>query len=426
VKLANTLALGASAARLGGSSPLPSTKANIVMFKKYCKDCGLPAAYHIQTWLDEFTNTLLPRLAFLKRLNPFFDILLEKTFESIGVIKMRGDFLLSEIQMRSACFIDEARKRGVKFKAGKGPFGYTNHFCAEIGNRKIRFESLPAAEYISKYDVSFVDCKERTKNHLNKGNFPVAEGKSFWFWQKGRAIKYGVNGLGFPVVIKPRSGSVARHVTTNINNKKDLRRAIDKAIVYSPAFVLERFIKDSFVYRATVVDFNYVACVRQVPANIVGDGNSTIQELVNEKNEDKRRGELHQKEFTLYKVVIDNATERLLTGKGYNLETIPRKDEIVYLQKNPFLKLGGDLVEVTKKVNPDNIQLFRDIAKFFDIRLVGMDFLVPDISISWKNQHCAALELNSVPCIEMHHFPSSGTPQNVARALVDLFFKYYL
>jgi cyanophycin synthetase len=36
------------------------------------------------------------------------------------------------------------------------------------------------------------------------------------------------------------------------------------------------------------------------------------------------------------------------------------------------------------------------------------------------------LELNSVPCIEMHHFPSSGTPQNVAKALVDLFFKYYL
>ena len=199
VKLANTLALGASAARLGGSSPLPGTKANIVMFKKYCKDCSLPAAYHIQTWLDELTNTLLPRLAFLKRLNPFCDILLEKTLGSIGLVKMRGDFLLSEIQMRSACFIDEARKRGIKFKAGKGPFGYTNHFCAEIADKKIRFESLPVAEYISKYDVSFVDCKERTKNHLNKGNFPVAEGKSFWFWQKGRAIKYGVNGLGFPV-----------------------------------------------------------------------------------------------------------------------------------------------------------------------------------------------------------------------------------
>jgi cyanophycin synthetase len=76
--------------------------------------------------------------------------------------------------------------------------------------------------------------------------------------------------------------------------------------------------------------------------------------------------------------------------------------------------------------HPDNIQLFKDIAKFFDIRLVGIDFLVPDISSSWQNQQCAVLELNSVPCIETHHFPSSGAPQNVANALVDLFFKYYL
>lgn len=356
----------------------------------------------------------------------FFNFSLEKTFSLIGLIKMRDDFLLSEIQMRSACFIDEARKRGVEFKAAKGPVGYTNHFCAEIGGKKIRFESLPVANHVSKYDVSFVDCKQRTKNHLLKGGFPIAEGKSFRVWQRGQAIKYGVNKLDFPLVVKPRSGSVARHVTTNIKSKEELQKAIDKAVVYSPAFVVERFVENSFVYRATVVDFDYVAVVKQIPANVVGDGNSTIQELVKKKNDDKRRGELHQKEFTLYKIIINETAIKLLSEKNYNLYTTPQKDELVYLQKNPFLKLGGDLVEVTEKVHPDNIQLFKDIAKFFDIRLVGMDFLVSDISSSWENQNCAVLELNSVPCIEMHHFPSSGTPQNVANALVDLFFKYYL
>jgi len=86
--------------------------------------------------------------------------------------------------MRSACFIEEAKKRGVKFKAIKGPAGYTNNFCAEIKNKKIRFESLPASEHASHYDISFVDCKNRTKKHLQKGNFPVASGKLFWIWQK--------------------------------------------------------------------------------------------------------------------------------------------------------------------------------------------------------------------------------------------------
>ena len=96
------------------------------------------------------------------------------------------------------------------------------------------------------------------------------------------------------------------------------------------------------------------------------------------------------------------------------------------MQKDPFLKLGGDLVEETPKVHPDNIQLFRNIAKFFDIRVVGIDFLIKDVAHSWKNQECAVLELNSLPCIELHHFPSSGKPQNVADAIVSLFFKYYI
>jgi len=56
------------------------------------------------------------------------------------------------------------------------------------------------------------------------------------------------------------------------------------------------------------------------------------------------------------------------------------------------------------------------------IHVVGIDFLCENISKSWKKQKCAILELNSVPSIELHHFPSAGVPQNVAKAMVDLFF----
>jgi len=58
--------------------------------------------------------------------------------------------------------------------------------------------------------------------------------------------------------------------------------------------------------------------------------------------------------------------------------------------------------------------------------LTGIDFLAQDIAVSWKEQPCAILELNSVPCIEVHHFPSSGAPTNPAKALADMFFKHYL
>lgn len=394
--------------------------------KKHCKDCGLPSSHHIGTWLGEFIGQLSPPLSLPRKIETRLNILLERSLEFFGLIKPKDDFALSDIQVRSACFIEEARKRGVKFKAIWGPLGYTNHFCAETDGRIVRFESLPTADFAGKNRASFVDCKERTKTNLRKGGFPIAEGRAFWFWQRRKAVEYGTSELGCPLVVKPRGGSVSRHVTTNIKNEEDLKRAIDKAVTYSPAFIIERFVADSFVHRATVIDFDYVACVKQIPANVTGDGRSTIEELVKRKNENKGRGESDQKGFTLYKLVIDSTTEEILTEKGYDLRTVPREGEDVYLQENPFLKLGGDLVEVTEIVHPDNTRLFKDVAKFFDIRVVGIDFIAPDISCSWKTQPCAVLELNSVPCIELHRFPSSGTPQNVARAVTDLFFKYYL
>jgi len=78
-----------------------------------------------------------------------------------------------------------------------------------------------------------------------KSSFPIADGKSFWFWQNNRALKFGSEKLGFPLVVKPRGGSVARHVTTNIRSRDELLKAINKAVVYSPAFIVERFVENS-------------------------------------------------------------------------------------------------------------------------------------------------------------------------------------
>lgn len=376
----------------------------------------MSSAYHIQTWLNEFTNRFLPRITLPRKLELFFDVLLEKFFTFSGLAELRDDFTVHDIQLRSACLIEELRKRGVTIQALRGPLGYTNHFRLEIDGKVIRFESLPIADFVSKYDTRLVDDKEKTKLHLRKGNFQIAEGKSFWFWQKEKAVQFGLKELGFPLVVKPRGGSVGRHVTTNIQDSEKLKRAVNKAVIYSPAFIVERFIPETAVYRATVIDFNFVACVKQVPANVVGDGISTIRELIDRKNSDPNRGEPHQKAYALYKIVESEMIEN----------RVPKKGEIIFLQQDPFLRLGGDLVEVTPQVHPDNLKLFLQVARFFDIRVVGIDFLAQDISHSWKEQRCAILELNSVPCIELHHFPSSGAPQNVAKAVADLFFKYYL
>ena len=396
------------------------------MKKNFCEDCEKPSIYHLQTWIDELLGQLLPPISLPKKFSFFFYLFLEKFLTSLKLFSLTDNFTSSDVPLRSACFIKEAKKRGLKFKVLSGPFGYTNFFQVEINKKKFRFEGLPIANFANKHKAHLVDNKEWVKRYLQKGGFPIANGKAFWFWQKKQATIFGTNKLGFPLVVKPRGGSVSRHVTTNIRNTQQLKKAINKALDYSPVFIVESFISNTFVHRATVIDFDFIACVKQIPANVVGNGILTIQKLINKKNSSPLRGKLRRKENILYQIIKNETTKSLLIERGYNSLSIPRKDEVVWLQKDSFLKLGGDLIEITPQVHPDNLQLFLNVAKFFDIRVVGMDFLCKDISISWKNQQSAILELNSVPCIELHHFPSKGKPQNVAKALVDLFFKYYL
>ena len=53
--------------------------------------------------------------------------------------------------------------------------------------------------------------------------------------------------------------------------------------------------------------------------------------------------------------------------------------------------------------------------------LVGVDFIMEDITKSWKEeQHCGIIECNSLPFIDLHHYPLFGKADNVAGALWDL------
>jgi cyanophycin synthetase len=91
-----------------------------------------------------------------------------------------------------------------------------------------------------------------------------------------------------------------------------------------------------------------------------------------------------------------------------------------------ILDLGADLFEVTPCVHFDNLEIFKKVAEIFNTRFVGIDFLSNDISKSWKEHPSVIIELNSLPYIDMHHYPTEGIPVNVGGWITDLVEKYYL
>jgi D-alanine-D-alanine ligase-like ATP-grasp enzyme len=379
-----------------------------------CPDCQSPSWFHLGTWIDDISDRLLPQKP-LRFVPDFVESGIEAAFEKIllvfGVLSLHKDFKDSEIPLRSACFIAEAKKHGFEFQAIKGPLGYTGHFRMKKDGKNFRFEGLPVARFANDTPCD-PDDKEKTKLILEKNGFPAACGRGFWFWQKTKAVKYGVS-LGFPLVVKPRGGSVARHVTTRIEDEISLEKAIRWALVYSPSFIVEKMIR-GFVHRGTVADFSCRGCVRQIPANIEGDGVNSVATLVEMKNKDPQR----TKNPFVHELICDPAT----AGGG---NRIPEKGERVFVQRDPFVRLGGDIEEVTQIMHPDNKKLFEDIARVFDMRVVGIDFIIPDISKSWRTQKCAVLELNSLPSIELHRYTSIGEPRDISPSLVELVEKYY-
>ncbi len=385
----------------------------------YCDSCHTSRSEHVYQWVNALIESIIPSHTFsLKHrgFNVWLDGLIERFFLAARLTHMSQKIDHPTITLRTRCLLAEARNQGLESHIIKSRFAYTDHGIIRNNRGEImRFDGLPIMRYGS--DLAIAEDKIATKLKLAHHDIPVAPGKAFWFWHKTKAIDYGISELGFPLVVKPSNGSVSRHVTTDIRSEQALRIAIDYALEYGPQYIIERYIDNAHVYRATVIDHDFVACLQQAPAHVIGDGIHSINQLVTTKNGARKMSEL------LQPIMIDDTTDMLLQERNYTLASIPTMGERVLLQRDPFLKLGGDSIEVTSMIHPDNRKLAQTISRIFHLPIVGIDVMLEDVRRPWHQQTCAVLEVNTLPSIELHHFPSEGQPQNVAAAILKMILK---
>lgn len=392
--------------------------------QNFCLACHRPKITHWQNWVDASVTLFFPKFLTLlsRHLDHHFAGALPRLFMALHLARFEALSDEIKIEPRTKLFTDVARQNGATVEILKTRFGYTDHLRITLNGQAVYFDTLPIAEFANERNAADVDDKKNCTQILRDGGFPVLPSHSFWFWQRKKALRFARQ-IGFPVVVKPRAGSVARHVTTNIKNEIELELAIDHANEFSPYFLVEKYQADCFVHRATMIDGDFVACAKQLPAHVIGDGQRTIAELIEQKNADPRRDDKFY-----HKLIADESFLRGQTLTTADLPAqagVPAKDQTVFLQQDPFMRHGGDIAELTDEVHPDNVKLFTDIASHFGLKIIGLDFMIKDIAKSWREQPCAVLEVNTVPCIEMHHYPIYGTPRDVAKKIFEMFKKYY-
>jgi cyanophycin synthetase len=306
---------------------------------------------------------------------------------------------------------DEAKRRGIPITK----LGDTGLY--QIGYGK--YGKLIEATICSDTSAVGVDIscdKLITKSILEKHNIPVMSG---YMVSNTVDLIYYADRIGYPVVLKPQFGNQGKGVIVNIKNRSELIESYNKLIRAYKDIMIEAFIEGRD-YRVCVVDGKVVAAALRVPPFVVGDGTTTIKELINKVNEDPRRGNDHEKILT--KIKIDEALINKLQEEGYSLNTILPKGLVLYLRGNANISTGGIAVDCTEQVCEENKELCVRAASALGLNICGIDICCKDISKPLKNQG-AIIEMNSAPGIRMHHYPSEGKSRDVAKAIVDMVFK---
>ena len=261
--------------------------------------------------------------------------------------------------------------------------------------------------------------KEGTKNILGAAGVPVPRGTVINYLDELRGAIEDVG--GYPIVLKPLDGNHGRGITIDINSWEVAEEAYDLASAASKTknVIVERYYTGRD-HRVLVVNGQVVAVAERVPANVVGDGKSTVEQLVEEVNRDPQRGDGHDNVLT--RITIDKLTLDLLQKQGYAMDSVLPAGERVFLRATANLSTGGIAVDRTDEIHPENVWLFSRVAKIIGLDIAGIDVVTDDISKPLRDTNGVIVEVNAAPGFRMHVAPSQGLPRNVAGAVFDMLF----
>ena len=261
--------------------------------------------------------------------------------------------------------------------------------------------------------------KEGTKTILGDAGVPVPKGTVIQYLDELERAVEDVG--GYPIVIKPLDGNHGRGITIGIENWTEAETAYDLASQASKtrSVIVERYYRGSD-HRVLVINGKVIAVAERIPAHVVGDGNSTIQELIDITNCDPKRGEGHDNILT--KITVDQTAETVLAKQGYDLNTVLPAGTIAYLRATANLSTGGIAVDRTDEIHPENVWLAQRVAKIIGLDIAGIDIVTPDISKPLREVEGVVVEVNAAPGFRMHAAPSRGLPRNVGASVLDMLF----
>jgi cyanophycin synthetase len=335
---------------------------------------------------------------------PLFD--LKATLDALKAIARRG-----ALGPTTRSLVQEARRRGIPVQR------LDEQSLIQLGwgaRRKMLRASITGQT--SHIAVETAGDKALTKSLLAGAGVPVPRGGVVRTLEEALVEAERIKG---PVVLKPLNGNHGRGVSLALETPDQVRWGYEQAIKHGRRVIVE----EQYVgrdYRILVVGGQVVAVAERVPAQVIGDGQGAVAQLIEAVNADPRRGIGHERVMT--RIVIDDQVMDMLARAGLSLESVPTAGQVVALRATANLSTGGTAIDRTDVIHPDNAAIARRAALTVGLDVAGIDFMAPDITRSVRETGGGIVEVNAAPGFRMHLEPSEGRPRDVAKAVIAELF----
>lgn len=307
------------------------------------------------------------------------------------------------------------RKLDVEFTSDNLQF-----FNITDGSRSVKFDFAFPESVTPKHVRRSLDDKSGTNMLLRNGGIRVPTGIVIDPRNASmQSLQANAEKIGYPLVLKPNVGSTGKGVLTGLASWSELREGFEYLVeTLKPRLILMEEHLEGEDYRVLVIGDKAVSVVHRIPANVVGDGQASIEQLIAIKNASRK----HNPFLASGLIKIDYEVEKELAVRDLSLESVPTVGRVVPLRRVANASAGGDVADVTDEF-PEHIKsaAVRAARTFDGIVIAGVD-VIYKAGFPATPQNYAVLEINPRPHIGVNMYPTSGKGRDPAGHLIDLMF----
>ena len=308
----------------------------------------------------------------------------------------------------------EAWRRGLAVTVNSYKASAFQSFVIKSSEKTLRFNRGRIVDLNTKKAISTVIDKDATRRALVKANVPAPTGKKFSADESYDVACEFADSIGWPVVIKPLSGSLGRGVYTNIKNKKELLGYCVHLVenLNESTYVVDKHIVGDD-YRILANKDKVFAAAKRIPANVVGNGYDSIKDLISTKNHLRKQNPNYHKGL----IKIDKEVKCYIESSGYELDSILPEGVTLFLRGKANTSSGGDLIDVTDTISAEVMNASVNAINAIE----GLEFGGVDLVYDKVTGVFSVIEINSRPQIS-HMYPTEGVGRDVPRMLIDTYF----